>query len=152
MAKTVKNAIYTYFDSLARNKKKIEANKNKNSNPTGFGQYCCEHWSQISERAAKTEGVYILNDDVIKRKHFPRYRPFVREIHRSPVNSPHKGQRRRALMFSLICDWINSWVKNREAGDLRRHRVHYDVIVMIWKKRKTEDGRWTTHDGWVGIG
>ena len=45
-------------------------------------------------------------------------------------NSPHKGQWRRALMFSLICVWINGWVNNREAGDLRRHRAHYDVIVM----------------------
>ena len=51
-------------------------------------------------------------------------------IHRSPVNSPHKGQWRRALMFSLICVWINGWVNNREAGDLRRYRAHYDVIVM----------------------
>ena len=31
----------------------------------------------------------------------------------SPVNSPHKGQRRGALMFSLICAWINGWVNNR---------------------------------------
>ena len=44
-----------------------------------------------------------LHDDVIKWKHFPRYWPFVREIHRSPVNSSHKGQWRGALMFSLIC-------------------------------------------------
>ena len=36
----------------------------------------------------------------------------------------------RALMFSLICAWINDWINNREAGDLRRHRAHYDVIVM----------------------
>ena len=36
-------------------------------------------------------------------------------------------------MFSLICVWINSWVNNREAGDLRRHRGHYDVIVMSTK-------------------
>ena len=55
---------------------------------------------------------------------------FVRGIHRSPVNSPHKGQWRGALMFSLICAWINCWVNNREAVDLRRHRAHYDVIVM----------------------
>ena len=47
-----------------------------------------------------------------------------------PVNSPHKGQWRGALMFSLIYAWINDWVNNREAGDLRRHRGHYDVIVM----------------------
>ena len=53
-----------------------------------------------------------------------------------PVNSPHKGQWRGALAFSFICAWINSWVNNREAGDLRCHRAHYDVIVMgicIWK-------------------
>ena len=68
---------------------------------------------------------------VIKWKHFPRYWPFVRRIHRSPVNSPHKGQWRGALMFSFICAWINGRVNNREAGDLRRHQAHCDVIVMI---------------------
>ena len=56
------------------------------------------------------------HDDVIKWKHFPRSWPFVRGIHRSPVNSPHKGQWRGALMFSLICAWINGQVNNREAG------------------------------------
>ena len=68
--------------------------------------------------------------DIIKWKHFPRYWQFVREIHRSPVNSSHKGQWRGAVMFSLICAWIRAWVNNREAGDLRRHRAHYDVTVM----------------------
>ena len=42
----------------------------------------------------------------------------------------HKGQWHGALMFSLICTWINGWVNNRDAGDLRRHNAHYDVIVM----------------------
>ena len=37
------------------------------------------------------------HDDVIKWKHFPRYWPFVRGIHRSPVNSPHKGQETRSF-------------------------------------------------------
>ena len=74
------------------------------------------------------------HDDVTKWKHFPpRNWPFVRGIHRRPVNSPHKGQWRRALMFSLICAWINAWVNNREAGDLRRNRAHYDVIAMTWR-------------------
>ena len=54
----------------------------------------------------------------------------------SPVTGefPLKGQWRRALMFSLICAWINGWVNNREAGDLRCQRVHYDVIVMVRKR------------------
>ena len=73
-----------------------------------------------------------FHDDIIKWKLFPRYWPFVQGIHRSTVNSPHKGQWRGALMFSLICVWINGWVNNREAGDLRRHGAHYDVIVMYW--------------------
>ena len=56
---------------------------------------------------------------------------FVQGIHRSPVNSPHKGQWRGALMFSLICVWISGWVNNGEAGDLRHYRAHYDITVMI---------------------
>ena len=71
------------------------------------------------------------HDDVIKWKHFPRNCPFVREIHRSPVNFPHKGQWRGALMFSLMYACINDWVNNREAGDLRLQHGHYDVIVMF---------------------
>ena len=47
-----------------------------------------------------------------------------------PGECPLKGQWRGALMFSLICTWINGWVNNREAGDLRRRSAYYDVIVM----------------------
>ena len=70
------------------------------------------------------------HDGFIKWKPFPRYWPFVRGFHRSPVFSPHKGQWHRALMFSLIWAWINDWENNHEAGDLRRHHTHYDVTVM----------------------
>ena len=51
--------------------------------------------------------ISVVHDDVIKWRHFPRYWPFARGIHRWPVNSPHKGQWRGALMFSLICFWTN---------------------------------------------
>ena len=71
-----------------------------------------------------------IHDDVIKWKHFPRYWRFVWVIHRSPVISTHKGQLRRALMFSLMNAWTNGWVNNRNACDLRRHRAHYYVTVM----------------------
>ena len=74
--------------------------------------------------------IYIYHDDVIKWEHFLRYWPLARGIHRWPVNSPHKGRWRGALMFSLIYAWIKGWVNNREAGDLRRHCAHYDVTVM----------------------
>ena len=69
------------------------------------------------------------HDDVTKCKHFPRYWPFVRGIHRSPVDSPHKRQWHGDL-FSLICVWTNGWANNRNTGDLRRHHAHYDVTVM----------------------
>ena len=59
-----------------------------------------------------------------------------------PVNSPHKGQWRGALMFSLICAWINDWVNNREAVDLRCHRGHYDVIVMTRTSRRLSQCSW----------
>ena len=86
-----------------------------------------------------------MHDDVIKWKYFPHYWPYLRGIHRSPVNIPHKGHRHGALMFSLICARINGWVNNREAGDLRRHHAHYDFTIMgisMWHKAIT----WTNAD------
>ena len=58
------------------------------------------------------------------------YCPFVRGIHRSPVNSPRKGKWRGALVFSLICVWTNDWANHRDAGDLRCRCAQYDVTVM----------------------
>ena len=85
-----------------------------------------------SWKVNSTDGEMLsCHDDVIKWKHFPRYWPFVPGIHRSPLNSSYKGQWRGALMISFICAWINGWVNNRKAGDLRRHRAHYDVSVMV---------------------
>ena len=105
--------------------------------------WCCQ-CGNISDTAASTKDVSTASQsaegtdsnvsckhsDVIKWKHFSCYWPFVRGIHRWPVNFPHKGQWRGALMFSLICAWIYGWVINREAGDLRHYCGHYDVIVM----------------------
>ena len=80
---------------------------------------------------------FYRHDDVIKWKHIPRNWPFVRGIHRTPMNSPHKGQRRGALMFSLICVWINGWVNNHEAGDLRCYRRS----GPLWRHRNEKNGR-----------
>ena len=60
---------------------------------------------------------------------FPRYWPFVPVI---------KGQWHGALIFSLICAWINGWVSNCEVGDLRHQRAHYDVTVMPCFKINTQ--------------
>ena len=64
---------------------------------------------------------------VMKRIHFPRYWPIVGEFtsHRwIPLTKASDAE------LPLICAWINGWVNNNDAGDLRRHRAHYDVIVM----------------------
>ena len=82
------------------------------------------------------------HDDVIQWKHVPRYWPFVRGIHRPPVISPHEGRWRGALMFSLICAWINDWVNNRETGDLRRHGVPIKNVGLAWRIRPTSAILW----------
>ena len=98
-------------------------------------------WSSILEDPVYSNDTSVIDYVIVCERRFPlisgfhiawwRYWPFVWGIHRSPVKSPHKGQWRRALMFCFfICAWINGWVNNREAGDLRRHRAHYDVIIM----------------------
>ena len=97
---------------------------------SGFPVYVSFNTYIDNATAIATGSVSRTHDDVIKWKHFPRNWPFVRRIRRSPVYSPHRGQWRGALMFSLICVWINGSVNNREAGDLRRYRAHYDVTVM----------------------
>ena len=100
--------------------------------------YCAANRSPLFGRTsyiaqpteARNLNLWRPHDNVIKWRHFPRHWPFVQGIHRSPVNSPHKGQRRGALMFSLIYTWTNSWLNKGDVGDLRRPRVHYAVTVM----------------------
>ena len=88
-----------------------EVRKQQTFNPQWHSDAICCH------RTGST-----LHDNVIKWKHFPRNWPFVWGIHRSreiPTQRP-----------VMICVWINDWVNNREAGNLRRHRGYYDVNVM----------------------
>ena len=104
--------------------------KSSSHNDCHIPQYA---WgSRIFVFCSCIQHVSFAHYDVSKWKNFPRYWPFVRGIHRSPVDSPHKGQWRGALMFYLICAWISGWVNDREAGDFRRHRAHYDVIVTFY--------------------
>ena len=92
--------------------------------------HAMDNLCQIWEESMRNSRCCRVHDDVTKWKHFPRDWPFVRGIHRSPVNSPHRGQWCEALMFSLICAWSNSWANNGDAGDMRCHCTHYDVTVM----------------------
>ena len=65
----------------------------------------------------------------------------------SPITGefPAQSPVTRSFDVSLICAWINDWVNNCEAGDLRHHRTHYDVILMIfndivWSTKSNFDG------------
>ena len=69
---------------------------------------------------------------------FPRYWHFMRGIHRWPVNSP-PAQRPVTRNFDAFFDLrLNKRLSKRDAGDLGRHRAHYDVTVM----RKWMDDCW----------
>ena len=54
----------------------------------------------------------------------------------SPVTGEFPAQRPVTRSFDVFFDLrLNKgWINNVEAGDLRRHRAHYDVIVMLTKK------------------
>ena len=93
-----------------------------------FKCYLCVKWGRVTRRVQIPASGF--HDDVIKWKHFPRYWPFVRGFHRSRWISRTKASDAELWCFFFICARINDWVNNREAGDLRRHRPHYDVIVM----------------------
>ena len=73
-------------------------------------------------------------NDVIKWKNFPHYCILWQD---PPVSSwfPHKGQWRRALVFSLICTWTNGWANNRDASDLRCRLAHYDITVVKYLRQ-----------------
>ena len=88
-----------------------------------FTGHLCGVASQITSLTIVYSTVY---SGAVQRKYLSSPSlAFVRGIHRWPVNSPHKGQWRGALMFSLICARINGCVDNGEAGDFIRHRAHY---------------------------
>ena len=86
-------------------------------------------WHSIADIWLYHKGELSTHDDVIKWKHFPRHWPFVRGIRRSPL-------------------WINGWVNDREAGDLKRYRTHYDVTAMSFIKPSDKYQCWVIETEW----
>ena len=97
----------------------------------------------ISSRKSWNRLIFIMGIPVLTRRHLwlkPWWRHQMETFSalltlcagNSPVSGEFPAQRpvTRSLIFSLICVWINGWVNNREAGDLRRYRAHYDVSVI----------------------
>ena len=97
------------------------------------------HWTR--ETLNEDFEVSTMHDYVIKWKHFPRDWPFVRRIHRWPVNSAHKGQWRGVLMFSLIFTGTNTYVNNSKAGV-------WDAIAPLWRHCNVIDARAFTATRW----
>ena len=93
-----------------------------------FSPYLFRSQEKDQENAFKVSSVTWW---CIQMETFSALLAIVRGVHQSPVNSFQKGQWRGALMFSLICAWTHDWASQRDADDLRRHRAHYDVNVMI---------------------
>ena len=78
--------------------------------------------------AGDLRGMYMHNG-VIKWKIFRVTGPLWGK---PPVTDGFPSQRPATLMFYLICAWTNGLANNWDAGDLRHHRAHYDVTVMIY--------------------
>ena len=99
------------------------------------------HWPGLrltTWNGSKPPPVPVLSMMTSSNGTIPRYWPFVWEIHRSPVNSPHKVQWRGALIFSLICARVDGWVNNREAGDMRRHVSARIQTIVSWVRNEME--------------
>ena len=102
--------------------------------PANLSQTCAHAVKVAAAAGRQTSHSWFLHhetsanqDDVIKWKRLPSYRPFVWGIHQSPVNSLKKGRWRGASMFSLICAWTNGWVNNCP--------VIWDAITVIMTSR-----------------
>ena len=103
----------------------------------GWLNFCLEYsnasirWTASQEAFKPSDFIIdVYHDDVIKWKHFPRYWPFVRGIHRSPVNSQHKGQRRFDVFFYLRLNKRSSkqswgWWFETLSSPLWRHSNNY---------------------------
>ena len=86
-----------------------------------------------------------MHDDVIKWKHFLRNSPFVRKVHRSPGDSPHKGQWRGTfdVFFDLglnkrcskqsRCRWFETPSRSlwRHCNGLS-HSCKADMLNSMW--------------------
>ena len=90
------------------------------------------HWfvAKNSAREGLISVSVFYHYDATQWKRFLRHGPFVREIHRSPLDSPHKGPVTWTLMFPLMLAETNCWINHRVAGDSGRHDAHFDVIFM----------------------
>ena len=125
--------------------------------------YCGNNYGITTKRGGRLKFIFVLHqtilvcrkfalmtyhqhDDVIKWKHFRVIGHLCGEFAGYRWIPRTQGQWRGALMFSFMCASINGWEKNREVGDLRHHRAHYDVTVMSYScERLFATKPWNQH-------
>ena len=88
------------------------------------------HWDNRTLSQFQWSNVVGYHDDLMKWKHFLRYWPLCE---RNPlVTSGFPSHRPVMQSFDVSVDLrLNGWANNRDAGDLRRHRAHHHVIIML---------------------
>ena len=92
--------------------------------------------------------LFLPHDDFIKWKHFRYYWSFIRGFPWILLTKASDAE----LWCLLISAWTNGCVNNRDAVNLRRHRAHYDMIVIDWHRcvdsisRTVDLGVWR---GWI---
>ena len=137
---------YTITRVFAINELDKNAKENNNSTKSDGWAYTCVCIFACMRheviRRPTVENTYARSWWRHQMETFSALLAFCAGIHRSPMNSPHKGQWRGALMFSVICTRINGCANDGDAGDLRRHLAHYDVIIMIDESLLKQDSRY----------
>ena len=106
-------------------------------NMATFSQSMQRTWWPVASTTIVT-GSYSTSrhDDVIKWKHFPRYWPFVRGIHRWPMDSPHKASdaERWCLFYRRLNKWLSKqswgWWFETPSRSLWRHRNGFAIVVV----------------------
>ena len=135
--------------SFAQKIKQSKLSKNVKHFPDYFPNYSHSHGTRLT--CLRVKFCYTSSKTLSWWRHqmetCSAYWPFVRGIHRSLVNSPHKGQRCGALMFSLVCVWLNGGKSIVRLVILRRSCAHYDVIVMI--SIQLNRWQWMVLDFWI---
>ena len=97
-----------------------------NKDMQAFQLTCASWYGKQTWRAHK----HTCHDDVIKMETFSSAMALCEGNPPFTGKFPSQSQWCGALMFSLMSAWTNGCENNREAGDLKQHRAHYDITVM----------------------
>ena len=153
--KRIKTCKSTKFDfnpqyrQVSRQFHRVCVNEIWSQNPPNKLKFCAVNDTGCRRVDPGVHSMFV-HDDVIKWKHFPRYWPFVRGIHRSPLNSSHKGQWHGAfdvffhlrLNKRLSKQWRGWWFDKSSRplwrhgnGLIGRHGCLTDrIFYRDWKK------------------